>query len=589
MVGPERKKLGEILLEAELITPEQLSAVLAEQNTTRKRIGKILVEKGMISEAALMSLLEEQLHIPQVNLYSCKIDPDVATLIPRNMAERYQVIPIEKRSGSLYLAMADPMNLAALDDVAMITGVEVEPLLAAESAVNHVINQYYGLKESLEISVAEREERSREQERLARIKARVEEAPIVKVVNAMIERAVGEGASDIHLEPTEEGLRVRLRIDGMLQDLMSPPKDTQLLIISRIKIMADLDIAERRRPQDGNITLQTGLSGEKEVSLRVSTMPTIHGEKVVIRLLDKARIVLPLESLGFSAENYQILLRLLMNPSGMILVTGPTGCGKTTTLYSALNYLNRAADNIITVEDPVEYRLTGINQVQVNPRINLTFAGALRFILRQDPNIIMVGEIRDLETARIATQAALTGHLVLSTLHTNNAASAITRLIDMGVERYFITASLVGVVAQRLIRKICRHCAALYPLSEEERLLYRHLFTREPPETLTRGAGCKYCNQSGYRGRTCIQELLMLNRMIHQLILDGATAEQLQEKAAAQGMTTLLQSGLRFLEAGATTLQEVVRAAFSSAFDGELGAYVKTAYLGRDGEINPKG
>ncbi|HOL17963.1 MAG TPA: GspE/PulE family protein [Bacillota bacterium] len=585
MAVPKRRKLGEMLLEAGLITPEQLEVLLAEQKSSRRRLGQILVEKGLLSEARLVSLLEEQLHIPQVNLYSRYIDPEVATSIPRNMAELYRVIPFEKDARVLRLAMADPLNLAALDDVAAYTGMEVEPFITAPSAITHVINQYYGLKESLESSTAGRQDRSREAERLQQLKARVEEAPIVKVVNALIERAAGEGASDIHLEPTGEGLRIRLRIDGILHDLMSPPKDTQQLIISRIKIMADMDIAEHRRPQDGNITLKSGPAGNKEINLRVSTMPTIHGEKVVIRLLDKTRIVLPLSKLGFSDQNYRLLRRLLMNPSGMILVTGPTGCGKTTTLYSVLHYLNRPEDNIITIEDPVEYRLDGINQVQVNPRINLTFAGALRFILRQDPNIIMVGEIRDLETARIATQAALTGHLVLSTLHTNNAASAITRLTDMGVEPYFITAALVGVVAQRLIRKICPHCSVPQPLSSEERLLYRHLFAAEPPEALSRGAGCNYCNQSGYRGRTSIQELLVLNREMHGLILAGATAQQLQEKAVAQGMTTLAQSGRLFLEKGITTLDEVVRAVFSSVFDSETASYAPAPYLvGYDGE-----
>jgi len=556
-----------MLLEAGLLTAEQLDTVLAEQHDSRRQIGKILLQKGLIDETDLVSLIETQLDIPQVNLYSYKIDPVVATSIPRDMAERYRVIPLEREGLSLRLAMADPLNLGAVDDVAMFTKTEVEPVIAAESAVVHVINQYFGLKESLESTVAEREGRGREEERRARLQAELDEAPIVKVVNAIIQRALGEGASDIHLEPTLDGLRIRLRIDGFLHDLISPPKDTQALIISRIKIMADMDIAERRRPQDGNITLPDGFTEGKEVSLRVSTMPTVYGEKVVIRLLEKARIVMPLEQLGFTGENYRLLLRLLMNSSGMILVTGPTGCGKTTTLYSVLNYLNRAEDNIITVEDPAEYRLEGINQVQVNPRINLTFAGALRFILRQDPNIIMVGEIRDLETARLAVQAALTGHLVLSTLHTNDAAGAIARLMDMGVERYFISASLVGVVAQRLVRIICRRCAEPYSLSEKEKLLYRQLFCSEPPDSLIRGIGCRFCNKSGYRGRTSIQELLVINPETHQLIMAGATARQLQEKAVAQGMLPLALNGRSFLHAGVTTLQEVVRAVYSSAFE----------------------
>ncbi|MEW5785661.1 MAG: GspE/PulE family protein [Bacillota bacterium] len=579
MVRSKRRRLGELLLESGAINEEQLTSVLAAQKSTRKRLGRLLVENGLITEAKLISIIEEQLDIPQVNLYNCKIDPAAATSIPRSMAQRYQVIPIEKRDRRLRLAMADPMNLSALDDVAMFTGLEVEPVIASESAITYANNQFHGLKESLAGSVAENDSHTRDEEKLTRLRSLVDEAPVVKVVNALIKRAVDEGASDIHLEPGEEGLRIRMRIDGMLQDLMSPPRDTEPLIISRIKIMANLDIAERRLPQDGNIPIQ---ADRREVNLRVSTMPTIHGEKVVIRLLERSKIVLPLESLGFSENNYRTLRKLLMNPSGMILVTGPTGCGKTTTLYSALHYLNRPEDNIITVEDPVEYRLSGINQIQVNPRINLTFAGALRFILRQDPNIIMVGEIRDLETAKIATQAALTGHLVLSTLHTNNAAGAISRLLDMGMEGYRIAASLVGVVAQRLIRIICHYCRAPYPLSAEELLFYRHLFNKEPPDTLYQGAGCRHCNYTGYRGRTCIQELLVLNQEIHQQILSGATAQRLQEKAVRQGMVPLLQDGLRCLESGVTTLREIVRVTFSSVFDDEISSYVDAAYFRRE-------
>ncbi|HHX87829.1 MAG TPA: Flp pilus assembly complex ATPase component TadA, partial [Firmicutes bacterium] len=443
-----RRRIGELLIDSKAITREQLFEALEEQKANYRPTGQILISKGFITEEKLAQTLEEQLGILQVNLYNYNIDPEVATSIPTHMAQRYQVIPIHRQGKKVILAMADPMNIIALDDVAMYTGAEVEPVIALPSAVEHAINQFFGLKESLELTADENKTREDEEE-LSRLKTLVEDAPIVKVVNSLIHQAVNEGASDIHIEPSGSGVRIRMRIDGILHDLMSPPKDTQPLIVSRIKIMSNLDIAERRLPQDGRILLQSGL---KDVNLRVSTMPTIHGEKVVIRILEKERVVLPLEKLGMSEHNFRVFKQTLLSQSGMILVTGPTGCGKTTTLYSVLNYLNCPEDNIITVEDPVEYRLEGINQIQVNPKINLTFANALRAILRQDPNIIMVGEIRDLETAEIATRAALTGHLVLSTLHTNDAPRAISRLQDMGVESYLITSSLLAVVAQRLIR-----------------------------------------------------------------------------------------------------------------------------------------
>ena len=424
-----RKRLGDVLVEAGAITEKQLQEAMTEQVSSQKRISQLLIEKHFITEEKLVEILEEQLGVPRVNLYNYNINPEVATAIPLYLAKRHLVIPIEKQEKKIKLAMADPMNIIAIDDVAMLTGLEVDPVLASESAIVHVIDQVFSLAESLERD--DLPARVRNEDEIAQLKALVEEAPIVKVVNSLIHQAVTEGASDIHIEPSGKGVRVRMRIDGMLHDLMTPPKDTQPLIVSRIKIMSNLDIAEKRMPQDGRITIQVGL---KDVNMRVSTMPTIHGEKVVIRILDREKVILTLDKLGFSERNYQLFNNFLLNHSGMILVTGPTGSGKTTTLYSALSYLNKAEDNIITVEDPVEYSLDGINQIQVNPRIKLTFANALRTILRQDPNVIMIGEIRDLETAEMATRAALTGHLVLSTLHTNDACSAISRLMEMGVD-----------------------------------------------------------------------------------------------------------------------------------------------------------
>ncbi|MGI6707506.1 MAG: GspE/PulE family protein, partial [Dethiobacteria bacterium] len=534
------------------------------QVSTHKRIGQLLIEKRLITEEELVEILEKQLGLPRVNLYNYNINPEVATSIPLYLAKRHLVIPIDKQENNLKLAMADPMNIIAIDDVEMLTGMKVEPVLASESSIVQTIDQLFSLAETVgEDSAAE----THTDEEIEQLRALVEEAPIVRVVNSLIHQAVSEGASDIHIEPQDKGVRVRMRIDGILHDMMTPPKDTQPLIVSRIKIMANLDIAERRMPQDGRITIQVGL---KDVNMRVSTMPTIHGEKVVIRILDREKVILPLDKLGFSEKNYRTFLNFLLSHTGMILVTGPTGSGKTTTLYSALNYLNRAEENIITVEDPVEYRLDGINQVQVNPRINLTFANALRSILRQDPNVIMIGEIRDLETAEMATRAALTGHLVLSTLHTNDACSTISRLLDMGVDSYLITSSLVGVVAQRLVRRICDRCQDHYRLSVQEQALFQKAFGKEPPDTLIRGNGCRHCNETGYRGRFAIHEMLPMNREMIRLVLQRASTDELIERAVEQGMVPLLQEGLRRIENGETTVEEVIRVAYTGSGADEL-------------------
>jgi len=569
MARLSRRKIGEILLEAEALTQEQLQEALEEQKSNKKRLGKLVVEKGLISEEKLLEIMEEHLGISRVNLYGHDIDPEVATSIPMQLAQRYSVIPLEEREGKIVLAMSDPMNIIAIDDVAMITQKQVEPVIASESAVEYAINQFFGLQESLDDESDDKKKSAENEEEMERIRSLVQDAPIVKVVNSFIQQAVNEGASDIHIEPSKEGVQVRMRIDGVLHKMTSPPRDTQPLIVSRIKIMANMDIAERRLPQDGKIQLNVGM---KEVNMRVSTMPTVHGEKVVIRILEKDKIILPLKNLGFSDKNYNYFKQLLMNHSGMILVTGPTGCGKSTTLYSSLNHLNRTEDNIITVEDPVEYNLEGINQVQVNPRINLSFASALRTILRQDPNIIMVGEIRDLETAEIATRAALTGHLVLSTLHTNSAPEAVSRMSDMGVANYLITSSVVGVIAQRLVRKLCSHCQEEYQLSQEEKYLFEKLFHKKAPSTLLRGGGCKECNQTGYKGRMGIHEVLVMTQSLKSLVLEGASADDIKHKAVKQGMVPMLTDGLQKIEQGKTSLEEVVKVAFSSGLDEEAAA-----------------
>jgi type IV pilus assembly protein PilB len=566
--------LGEAMLDAGILNSDQLKGILVEKQSTNKSLIKMLIEKGFVSEEKLLSVMEKQLSIPRVNLLNIRISPEIIKLLPVEMAQHYLVIPLKISGCQLLLAMADPFNLEAIDNVAMFTGFEVSPVLAGERSIIHAINHFYSISETHESDNPAEELTSGRENQPEDLQFLADQAPVVKVVNSLICRAIEEGASDIHFEPSDEGLRIRMRLDGTLKDLAAPSKQKQIHIISRIKIMANLDIAEKRLPQDGNIQLNN--SGH-QVNLRVSTMPTIHGEKIVIRFLEKERIVLPLEQLGFTENYHHIFMRLLLNQSGMILVTGPTGCGKTTTLYSALNYLNRSEDNIITIEDPVECRIRGINQIQINRRINRTFANTLRSILRQDPNIIMVGEIRDLETAKIASQAALTGHLVLSTLHTNNAAGAVIRLIDMGLEPYLVTASLIGVIAQRLIRQICPHCKEEYALSEEEKLFFCKYFLKEPPEILYRGAKCSYCNHTGYRGRISIQELLLLNQELQALIIEGATSVTLQEKAITQGMLPLVKDGLRCLEDGITTMSEVVRTTFSSLFDSESSGYTESS------------
>lgn len=572
-----RRLIGEKLVEDGFINNEEFKNIMAEERSTKKTLGKLLIEKGIINEDIYLAILENQFDIPRVDLTSFRIDPAVIKLIPLDMARRHQVIPLSSSSNQIFIATSNPLDLAALDDMAMFTGSDVFPVLAGENAISNAIDHYYNDYGHCRGGAANNENVAGEEQHSEDLQPSVEQAPVIKAVNALIYRAIEEGASDIHFEPSDEGLRIRMRLDGVLYDQAAQCRHKQNQVISRIKIMANLDIAEKRLPQDGNIQLK---NNAREINLRVSTMPTIHGEKVVIRLLEKERIVLPLDQLGFAENNYHAFQRLLLNQSGMVLVTGPTGCGKTTTLYSALHYLNRAEDNIITVEDPVECRLKGINQIQVNRRINRTFANTLRSILRQDPDIIMIGEIRDLETAKIATQAALTGHLVLSTLHTNNAAGAVTRLVDMGLEPYLVTASLVGVIAQRLIRIICPQCKEEYSLSEEEKRFFIKYFKKEPPVKLYRGKKCSKCSQTGYRGRTTIQELLLLNQELQTLIHEGATAINLQNRAVSQGMEPLVKDGLRCLEEGVTTMSEVVRTTFSSIFDAEASGYAgSSAFL----------
>lgn len=556
-------RVGSMLLDSGLVNAEELQKIGSLQKSTGKRIARLVIEEGLVQEEELMNLIEERFNIQRVNLNDYHISSAAIDTITAGLAIQHRVIPLEAKDDHLLLAMSDPLDLNAIDEIEMYTGRTVTPVLSRESAINHLVTQFYSTERQITQpglkNLAYRNQAAAERSE----KGHSEDAPVVQLVNSLINRSVEEGASDIHLEPSEDGLRIRLRTDGVLHDL-SGQLPSQAQIVSRIKIMASLDIAEKRLPQDGNFLWN---NGNDLVNMRVSTLPTIHGEKVVIRILDRNHIIRPLDQLGFTGDSYDKLMTLLLNQSGMLLVTGPTGCGKTSTLYSALHYLNNPEDNIITVEDPVEYQLKGINQVQVNRRINRTFAGTLRSILRQDPDIIMVGEIRDLETAKITAQAALTGHLVLSTLHTNSAAGAVTRLIDMGLEPYLVSASLVGVIAQRLVRKICRHCSSEYRLSDQERNFYEQYFQQKAPLMSYRGSKCNQCSHTGFNGRTTIQELFILNPEMKDLISAGSGSELLQKQAVLQGMRTLLQDGLRCVQTGITTLEEVVRVTFSSVVE----------------------
>lgn len=560
----DKARLGDLLVKTGLLSQQQLFLALEKQKLTGERLGKILVDRNYISENDLMDVLQEQLGIPKVDLFQTALDSKVVRVVPEQLARRYQAVAIKKEDRSLKVAMSDPINIFAIDDLKLATGCEILPCLASEEDILKVINQYYGLQDiddafhdveaAGSTDTVEPYNIEEHQEEL------VDDAPIVRVVNSIINQAIKARASDVHIEPQEQGLRVRYRIDGVLHEVMSPPKHVQASIISRLKIMAQLDIAERRLPQDGRIEINVN---NRYVDLRISILPTILGEKAVIRILDKGNFLVGIDQLGFLPETKDQFRRLVRQSYGMILVTGPTGCGKTTTLYSALGELNSVDKNIITVEDPVEYRLNGVNQVQINPKAGLTFANGLRSILRQDPNIIMVGEIRDLETADIAIRAALTGHLVLSTMHTNDAAGALTRLVDMGVEPFLVASSVIGVVAQRLVRQICSNCREVYqvPLGAPERLAMNISDMEE--SSLHRGKGCGQCANTGYFGRLAIHEIMEVTTEIRELINAKASSDRIKEVAIQQGMRTLIDDGKAKVLTGLTTWQEVMRVALT--------------------------
>ena len=554
-------KIGEMLLKGNLITPEQLRGALDSQKKSRERIGTILVKSGVIREPELLSFLGRQFNIPVVDLSKYEINPDVVRLLPEEMVQKNLALPINRVGAKLIVAVADPSNMAILDAIGFKTGYAVELVLASEKEITAAINKFFDQSLEFKDIISELDDELevvREEEvDVSELERGVDDAPVVKLVNFILTDAIKKRASDIHIEPYEKEYRVRYRVDGVLYEVMRPPLKMRNAIASRLKILASLDIAERRLPQDGRIKLKVGKG--KEMDFRVSVLPTIYGEKTVLRLLDKSTLQLDMTMLGFEQDQLADFSEAIHRPYGMVLVTGPTGSGKTTTLYSALSDLNKTSDNISTCEDPVEYNFAGINQVQIREEIGLTFAASLRSFLRQDPDIIMVGEIRDYETAEIAVKAALTGHLVLSTLHTNDAPSTVTRLLNMGIEPFLVSSSINLVLAQRLARKVCTTC------SDEVRI---------PPKALAdagmkadrvklahprKGKGCDECNMTGFLGRIALYEVMPVREEIKDLVLRGGSALDIKREAGVLGMKTLRQAGLTKVEEGVTTLEEILR------------------------------
>jgi type IV pilus assembly protein PilB len=563
-------RLGEILVKESLITQDQLQKALEFQRVNGGKLGSCLQKMGFITDDDITGVLSRQYGVPSINLKYYEIDPTVIRLIPQDTAMRYQVVPLSRVGSVLTIAMTDPTNVFAMDDVKFMTGFNVEPVVASEAAISDAISRFYGgangngeeltnlmrdlVEEELELAPDDQELDAEALEKAA------EEAPIIKLVNLILTDSVKRGASDIHIEPYETEMRVRFRIDGMLQTVMAPPLKVKDAMTSRMKIMAKLDIAEKRLPQDGRIMIKYKADGKKkELDFRVSTVPTLYGEKIVLRLLDKENLRLDMTKLGFEPESLKKFERNILKPYGMVLVTGPTGSGKTNTLYSSVARLNQVDTNIMTAEDPVEFQLAGINQVQMKEQIGLNFAAALRAFLRQDPNIILVGEIRDFETAEIAVKAALTGHLVLSTLHTNDAPSTISRLMNMGIEPFLVATSVNLICAQRLVRRICSNCKEEVEVPPQ--VLIDAGFPEEELKTtkIYHGKGCGICNKGGYKGRTGLYEVMEINDELRELILVGASALELKKKAVEQGMLTLRRSGLVKIAAGMTTMDEVLR------------------------------
>jgi type IV pilus assembly protein PilB len=594
-------KLGEILVRENLISAQHLREALDYQRDHGGRLGYNLVKLGLVTDDMITAVLSRQYGIPSVNLDLFQIDESVLRLIPQEVAQKYSVIPLSRVGATLTLAMVDPTNVFAMDDIKFMTGLNVEPVVVAEVSVQQAIAKYYGTSREIELAAVAADERAyegsngkgsngagaitqadlvslesiefdhgraedievveeNEEIDLSTLSRMSQDAPVVRLVNVLLVDALRRGASDIHIEPYEKELRIRFRIDGVLYDVMHPPLKLRDALISRVKIMSKLDISEKRLPQDGRIKIKVKVDARsRELDFRVSTLPTLFGEKVVLRLLDKENLMLDMTKLGFEPESLVKFQRNISKPYGMVLVTGPTGSGKTNTLYSALQSLNTIQTNIMTAEDPVEFNLLGINQVQMKEQIGLNFAAALRAFLRQDPNIVLVGEIRDFETAEIAIKAALTGHLVLSTLHTNDAPSTISRLMNMGIEPFLVATSVNLIQAQRLIRRVCKDCKTEHPMPPEA--LMEVGFSADDAKKLKtyKGQGCSTCNNTGYKGRIGLYEVMEINDEIRELILIGASALELRKKAIEDGMITLRESGLHKIRDGLTTLEEVVR------------------------------
>jgi type IV pilus assembly protein PilB len=556
-------RLGELLVREKLISLAQLRQAQEEQQKSGKNLGYTLARLGYISDTEITSFLSQQYRVPTVNLEEYEIEADILKLVNREQCEKHRVIPISRAGSSLVVAMADPTNLNAIDDLKFLTGYNIEPVIASETAIVAAVEKYYNAGPSYDEVMSGFDESEidftgdEEDINLMELEKASEDAPVVRLVNMILLSAIKKGASDIHIEPYEKKLRVRYRVDGVLIEEMTPPLKLKNAIVSRLKIMASLDIAERRLPQDGRIKLKLGKG--KEMDFRVSVLPTLWGEKIVMRLLDKGNLQPDMTKLGFDQGPLDDFLWAIHQPWGMVLVTGPTGSGKTTTLYSALSDLNKIMHNISTAEDPVEYNLHGINQVQMHDEIGLNFAMSLRAFLRQDPDIIMVGEIRDFETAEIAVKAALTGHMVLSTLHTNDAPSTIFRLLNMGVEPFLITASVNLVLAQRLARKICNDCKQ--PLVLDRAVLEDIGFTPEQIANgkLFKGAGCRTCNDTGYKGRVALYEVMRFSDNLKEMVLQGSPTQELKNAAIKNGMTSLRMSGISKVLDGLTTTEEVLR------------------------------
>lgn len=555
-------RLGDMLIRQNVLTEDELKKALELQKGSGKKIGEVLVDNGFITEDMIVRALQMQLGLKVVQLTGVTIPKEVRNLVSVDILKKYTCIPFELdpyNANILHLAMADPMDMAAIDDISIVTNLQIEPYIATTRDILAAIDRCYGASETLDAARRFTQERAQLRGNMeeTEINADVSDAPIVQLVRSLVEQAVRQRASDIHIEALESKVRVRYRIDGALFERMVYDNSLLPAISTRIKIMGGMDISEKRKPQDGRMSI---VVDRQEYDIRISSIPTVHGEKIVMRISSKLNLTRNKKELGLAPDEMARFDHMMASPFGIIFVTGPTGSGKSTTLYTALSELNREEVNIVTVEDPVEADIEGINQIQVNNKVDLTFASALRSILRQDPDIIMIGEIRDQETAGIAVQASITGHLVVSTLHTNNAVGTLNRMADMGVERYLIADSVVGVIAQRLVRKLCPHCRKMRPASEEEKRILRQNTDREV--NIYEPAGCKLCNNTGFFGRTGVFEIMEVNEEIRNLIAENGTTEELEEAAKRSGMRTLRQNGIRYVLDGTTSIEEMLKASY---------------------------